>query len=592
MNTPPRYTDTYLYKRVLGFAKPYRAHVAAYLGISLLATPLALLAPVPLKVAVDSVLGDQPPPDFVQHLLPATSLESTSALLVFAVGMLVVVAGLSQLQKVATSMMYTFTGESLSRDFRSMLFHHVQRLPLLFHDTTQTTDSTYRVLWDAAAIRHIILDGVTPYVTAGFTLIAMIVVIFQIDFVLAMVALAVTPILFWLTWCSRNRLRDRWREVKRLESEALSIVQEVLSAIRVVKVFGNENREQSRFERRTNAGVRSRIRASIAADTYNVLITMTTVLGTSIVLFVGVQHVQAGTLTLGSLLLVMAYLSELYGPLKTISKNVGTLQAHLAGAERAISLIDQEPDVPERHNAIPLQRAAGALSFKSVSFSYTDDVHVLHDVSFDIAAGTRVGIAGRSGTGKTTLVSLLPRLYDPSQGSILLDGIDIRNYRVADLREQFSIVLQEPVLFSSTLAANIAYARPGASQEEIIDAARAANAHQFIRQLPDGYETHVGERGVRLSGGERQRIALARAFLKDAPILILDEPTSSVDIGTEGEIIEAFDTLMADRTTFIIAHRQETLAHCDQLLTVEHGRVTPSIPPTHTPKQQTVTAHG
>jgi len=298
---------------------------------------------------------------------------------------------------------------------------------------------------------------------------------------------------------------------------------------------------------------------------------MITATGTAAVLFIGARHVQAGTITVGDLVLVMAYMSQLYSPLKTLSKKAGQLQKYLASAERAFSLLDEEPDVRETPNARPLSLAAGDIRFERVSFAYDGERPVLCDLSFHAPAGMRVGIAGATGAGKTTLVSLLNRFYDPSGGRILLDGVDLRDYRLADLRAQFAIVLQEPLLFSTSIAENIAYAKQDASIEEIMAAARAANVHDFITGLVDGYDTEVGERGTRLSGGERQRISLARAFLKDAPILILDEPTSSVDVATEATILEAMSRLMKDRTTFMIAHRLGTLEGCDVFVELQDG---------------------
>jgi ATP-binding cassette subfamily B protein len=350
-------------------------------------------------------------------------------------------------------------------------------------------------------------------------------------------------------------------------------VQEVLSVLRVVKAFGQEDREQDRFLTHSRAGVRARLRLLLAEGGYGLLINLTTAAGTAAVLFIGVTHVRSGQLTLGDLLLVLGYLAQLYDPLKTISRKAANMQSHLAGAERAFALLDQQAEVEDRPDARPLARAAGALAFHNVSFSYDEDRPVLRDVSFAVEPGTRLGVVGVTGAGKTTLLNLLTRFYDPTRGQVLLDGHDVRSYRLADLRNQFAVVLQDAVLFSASVAENIAYARPGATQAEIEAAARAAHVHDFIAQLPLGYDTLVGERGMRLSGGERQRIALARAFLKDAPILLLDEPTSAVDAQTEAGILEAMERLMHGRTTILITHRQHPLSACDTVLVLDEGRL-------------------
>jgi ATP-binding cassette subfamily B protein len=296
-------------------------------------------------------------------------------------------------------------------------------------------------------------------------------------------------------------------------------------------------------------------------------------LGSATVLYVGVRHVEARIITLGSLLLVMGYLTQLYQPLRTVSRKVATLQLRLASAERAFSLLDETPEVVEKRNATPLARASGHVSFRGVTFAYERNRPILRDVSFDVPPATRVGIAGATGAGKTTLLNLLLRFYDPLSGQIFLDGVELRDYRLEDLRRQFAIVLQEPVLFSTTIDENISYGRPSATQDQVAAAAEAANVHAFIAGLPDGYDTVVGERGMSVSGGERQRISIARAFLKDAPILLLDEPTSSVDAETEAGILEAMERLMQGRTVFMIAHRTSTLQNCDVRLELREGRL-------------------
>jgi ATP-binding cassette subfamily B protein len=385
--------------------------------------------------------------------------------------------------------------------------------------------------------------------------------------------MAFIPLLLIIPKVYDQRMRGRYANVKELESSTLGIVQEVLTALRVVKAFGREEHEQERFVAQSSAGMGARIRLACAESAFVLLSNVLTAIGTALVLYIGVRSVLAGRLTLGELLMVITYLTQLYGPLNAIGDKIIGLQSSKASIQRAFELLDAVPDVTERPHARPLKRAAGAVEFHGVGFAYDGQNLILDDVSFAMQAGTRLGIAGRTGAGKTTLVSLLMRFYDPSTGQILLDGVDIRDYKLADLRHQFAVVMQEPVLFSTSIAENIAYGRPGASFQDIVAAAKVANAHDFIVDLPNGYDTLVGERGMRLSGGERQRVALARAFLKDAPILILDEPTSSIDVATEAMIMEAMQRVMAGRTTLMIAHRLSTLEVCDARIVIEHGRI-------------------
>jgi ATP-binding cassette, subfamily B, bacterial len=570
---PRRYTDLTLYSRLLREARPYWGHIATLFVVGLLATPIALLTPVPLKIAIDAITGSDAIPAALDPLIPASFAASASAVLLVAAGLLVAVALLNQLQKLVNSVLGTYTGEKLLLRFRARLLRHVQRLSFSYHDSQGTADSVYRIQYDAASIQWVAIYGVTPFVSAALTLVGMIYITGRIDWQLAVVALTVAPVLFIITWLYRRRLRARWREAKQLESSALSVVQEVLTGLRVVKAFGQEDREHDRFLGHAGESTRARIRIMFVESSYGLMTGLTIAVGTGFVLYIGARHVEAGTLTAGELTLVLGYLVQLYLPLEQINKSIVTLQSSLASAERAFSLLDHEHDVPDRPDALPLRQARGDVELRHLSFSYDGGTDVLSEVSLTVPAGTRVGISGSTGAGKTTLVSLLTRFYDPTAGAILLDGVDLRDYRVADLRNQFAIVLQEPVLFSTSIAENIAYARPEASREEIEAAAHAANAHDFIVALPDGYDTLVGERGMRLSGGERQRISLARAFLKDAPILILDEPTSSVDVKTEAGIMDAMERLMAGRTTFMIAHRLGTLEHCDARLTISDGRV-------------------
>jgi len=570
--------DVALYRRLLRQARPYWPHFLALFAMGLLASLIALLNPVPLKIVVDSVLGGRPLPSFLHALLPGAATRSPAATLLVAIGLLVAVAALGQLQALTSTLLRTYVGERLVLEFRARLVQQVQRLSLSYHDSRGTADSLYRIQHDAPAIQNIMVDGVIPFVAASVTLVTMIVVTAHLDWQLALVALGVTPALLLLSRVYRSHLRTQSRYVKKLETAALAVVHETLGALRVVKAFGQEGRETDRFIRRSSEGMAARIHLAFLEGRFGLLVGLTTAGGVAAVLLIGVRHVRSGTLTLGELLMVLSYLGQLYDPLKTISRKAAALQSYLASAERVFALLDERPDVPERPHARPLGRAVGAVEFRDVCFAYDADHPVLHVVSFDVPPGARVAVAGTTGAGKTTLVSLLTRFYDPTGGAILLDGVDLRDYRLADLRDQFAIVLQEPVLFSTSIAENIAYARPGAGELEIVQAARAAGAHDFIIRLPRGYATPVGERGMQLSGGERQRVALARAFLKDAPLLILDEPTSSVDVKTEAVILDAMDRLMRGRTAFLITHRASALVGCDVRLQLERGRLVEATP--------------
>jgi ATP-binding cassette subfamily B protein len=566
-------TDPELLKRLAAEAKPYRWQIAGVFLIEALATPIALLMPIPLAVAVDSVLESRPVPGFLDLILPEFASRSDTGLLVFVALLQLAVVLISQLQVMASYVLATHSGQSMTVGFRTRLFAHAQKLSFAFHDSKGTVDSIYRIQYDTPSLQNVTIDGFIPFVSSGITIVAMIYVTAVLSWQLALVALVVCPLLFKLSRLYNARVRSRYAHLKNLESGAMGVVQEVLTSLRVVKAFGREDSERIRFAKHSADGVRVRTRLSFAEGFFGLLVNLITAAGAASVLYLGVRFVQSGTLTKGQLLVVIAYLSQLYSPLQTISSKVAALQSSFASAQRAFELLDEAPEVVNRPGARSLDRASGTIEFRNVSFSY-DEVHeVLHDLSFVITSGTRLGIAGRTGAGKTTLVSLLPRFYDPTEGEILLDGVNLREYSVADLRDQFAIVLQEPILFSSTIAENIAYAMVGASLDQIIEAAHAANAHDFITALPDGYNTLVGERGMRLSGGERQRISLARAFLKDAPILILDEPTSSVDIKTESSIMEAMDRLMLGRTTFMIAHRLGTLDYCESVIELEEGRI-------------------
>jgi ATP-binding cassette subfamily B protein len=564
--------DRNVVARIVEFARPYWFKVAATFLLSFAAAPLTLLTPFPLKIAVDSVIGTKPLPAFLAPLQHAGSNSISIVLPVVAV-LLVLFTLLLYAQGMAVWLASTYLGERLVLDFRAALFRHAQRLSLAYHDRTGTTDSVFRIQYDAECLQHVLIEGLIPLVSALVTAVSVVAVTAWLNWQLALVTLVVCPILYLITGRFGRRLRGRWYEVEDIESSAMSVVQEALSAGRVVKAFGQEEHEQRRFIHRASRRLMGQLDIARLQSRFDLAVGVTVAAGTAAVLLLGVTQVKAGNLSTGELLMILAYQAQIYLPLQTISKKIADLQRGLASAARAFSLLDELPEVSEKPHAKHLDRACGNFVFENVSFGYETGRDVLHDVRFVIKAGSRVGIQGRSGAGKTTFVSLLTRFYDPTAGAILLDATDLRDYNLADLRNQFAMVLQETMLFSSSIRENIAYGKPDASDEEIREAARRANAHDFIEALPNGYETEVGERGMRLSGGERQRVSIARAFLKNAPILLLDEPTSALDLATEAAVVDAMERLMANRTVFLIAHRPTTLAHCDVRLELQGGQL-------------------
>jgi len=405
-------------------------------------------------------------------------------------------------------------------------------------------------------------------------LIAMLYITLQIDPALCLIALSIAPLLAIVARYRRRMLRREARAVKKIDSAAVSVVHEILGALRVVKAFGQEDREAARFESRAGESVARNTRLSVLEGMFSILTGLTTAAGTTAVLVVGALHVRDGSMTLGDFLLVIAYLGRIYDPMKTIGKKSASLQGHLAGAERAFAVLDEAAEVEERSDAVHIDRVKGKVDFDQVFFSYPGHQRlVVRDLSFQIPAGGRVAVKGRTGSGKTTIMSLLLRFFDPCEGRVVIDDRDVREYKLADLRNQFAVVLQEPVLFSASLSDNIAYSNPEATDEMIIQAATAAGAHDFISRLPDGYQTQVGDRGMTLSGGERQRISIARAFLRNAPILVLDEPTSALDVKSEQLLGSTIRELKATTTMVIIAHRSATLEACDRVAVMRSGRI-------------------
>jgi len=539
--------------------------------VSLLAVPMTLIFPLPIKLLVDSVLGSQPLPGYLT-IFVGLQVSKTLALWL-AIGILMAAAVLTYLQNLVNVWYSNKVGNRMTLDVRTRLFRQMQRLSIAYHDTMGAADSAYRTLNDAPMLRSFGIDSMIPLTTSILTLGAMILVMVFLDWQLALIALLVSPLMFLLTFVFRPRIRAGWRKFRASESAAMAVAQESLGASRLVKSYGQEERKNKELVSHYDASLSASLKVQVDSAIYSLLVGILTAAGLAAVLYIGIGHVQARILTLGSLLVVNYYVTQLYGPLRNVGQSILDIQMSLTGVERYRAVLDEKPDVPESPKALPLARARGMIEFQNVSFEYTKDRPVLHDISFELPLGNRLGVVGPTGSGKTTLSTLLLRLFDPTKGVITLDDIDLKDYKLADLRNQYAVVHQETVLFSTSVAENIRFAQPNATTDEVIAAATAAKAHDFITNLPNGYDTLVGERGMKLSGGERQRISLARAFLKNAPILILDEPTSSLDVHTESAILDTIQELMKGRTTMMIAHRPSTLRDCNMILVLEDGRV-------------------
>jgi ATP-binding cassette, subfamily B, bacterial len=556
--------------RARPYLAPYRRSLIWLLVLTVLAAALGLAEPWPLAVILNEVLHDTQPTGIVRAVFGSSPTTWVVLVSMILARFLIIVIGNGF--TVWNHFLGARMEQNMVLDLRSDLFAHAQRLSLTFHDRRQTGALMSQINLQAASVGNVVMV-IPPLVEAGLTLIGMFVISLLIDWEIALVAMIVLPFLFWSFNLYGRRIVPRLQRVQKLEWQSLSIVNEAMAMLRVIVSFGREDYEHKRFREQGQTAVDERVKLTVSQSLYTLGVQTASAAGISMVMGLGAWHVIQGKISIGELIVLITYITSVYQPLEQISSTVGMIHEQLVQFDSSLKLLDTEPEVVEKPAAIDLDRARGQVSADGVSFSYPGRSHTLSDISFVAGPGDRVAIVGHTGAGKSTLMSLLIRFYDPSGGRIKIDGVDLRDLKLESLRDQISVVLQEPLLFSGTIAENVRYGSLDATREEIEAATRAANAHDFVARLPDGYETVLGEGGSHISGGERQRICVARAFLKDAPILILDEPTSSIDSKTEAVVLDSLDELMEGRTSFIIAHRLSTVRHADQILVMSSGRI-------------------
>ncbi|MGP0074669.1 MAG: ABC transporter ATP-binding protein [Bryobacteraceae bacterium] len=532
-----------------------------------------LLEPWPLKIVLDNVLRSKPAQGWLNTWILSSFGDSKLGALNFAAAAVLVIAmvgaGCSYVEKYVT----TSVGQWVTHDLRRTLYSHIQRLSLAYHDHKQTGDLISRVTGDIDAIQSFIVSGLLDSMINCITLVGMLGVMLYLNWRFTLIALSVAPFLFLVIFSYTRRIKKAAREVRKKEGEIVSVMQEVLSSIHVVKAFAREDYEQKRLEEESLEGVEIGLRARALKAKLAPLVEVNVAVGTCLVLWFGARMVLSGALSAGSLVIFILYLGKMYKPMQQLSKMTDAYSKAVVGYERIREILDTDNEVADMPGARRAPRFQGAIQFDDVSFGYEPATLVLKDVSFRIEPGQVAALVGPTGAGKSTVISLIPRFYDPTSGVVKIDGQDVRRFQQKSLRQQISFVLQETLLFHGPIWNNIAYGKPEATRAEILRAAELANAREFIEKLPDGYNTILGERGITLSGGQRQRIAIARAIIRNTPILILDEPSSGLDAASEKLVFEALDRLMEGKTSIVIAHRLATIRRANCIFVVEDGSI-------------------
>lgn len=562
-----------IYSRTFAYFRPFLWPTLVALLLSTAGIAFNLLKPWPFKIIIDNILSDKGPVPFHAQLESWFGTQTNTSLVVILCVGLVIIHLAGALLGLVTNYIFVKVGLAGLLNLRTELFAYLQSLPLKYHDTRRSSDSSFRVAYDSQAIQTIYNKGFTNIFSSTLVLISTLAVMFSMDWLLTLISMAILPGVIIAIRYYGQRIRKQSTTIQERESAVLTIAQEGLSSIRLIHAFGREQHAVDQFREQAHSSMEANLKLTTTNMISSVAMTTLMAIGTAALYLVGSLSVLHGQLSLGSLFVFSTYLTMLYQPIESLTYTAWALEGAAAGAQRCFEVLDKEDEVKDLPGAKNLPECRGEVRFENVEFHYSEAQPIIREVNLSVKPGTTVAFVGGTGAGKSTLLSLVPRFYDPTQGRVLLDERDLKTLTKKSIRSHISIVLQDTLLFSTTIRENIAYGRPDATEEQIREAAKQAQADDFINRTPEGYESQVGERGGFLSVGQRQRIGIARAFLKNSPILLLDEPTSALDPETENAIMQTLETLMKGRTTLIITHRLATIHQVDQIVVLEHGTV-------------------